>query len=47
MTSVQEMCCGAQEVAIKLLPVLDFVPLKLSQVLLESFVGFIFKNYIK
>ena len=47
MPAGQEMCCGAQEVALKLLPLHDFVHLDLSQVLLESFVGFIFKNFEK
>ena len=47
MPTGQEMCCGAQEVALKLLPLHDFVHLDLSQVLLESFVGFIFKNFEK
>ena len=45
MPADHEMCCGAQEGALKLLPLHDFVPLDLSQVLLESFVGFIFKNF--
>ena len=47
MPAGQEMCCGAQEVALKLLPLHDFVPLDLSQVLVESFVGFIFKIFEK
>ena len=47
MPAGQEMCCGAHEVALKLLPLHDFVPLDLSQVLEESFVGFIFKNFEK
>ena len=47
MPAGQEMFCGAQEVAQKLLPLCDFVPLDLSQVLVESFVGFIFKNFEK
>ena len=38
MPAAQEMCCGAREVALKLLPLYDFVPLILSQVLIESFV---------
>ena len=40
MLAGQEMCCGAQEVALKLLPLHDFVALDLSQVLVEPFVGF-------
>ena len=47
MPAGQEMCCGVQEVAPKLLPLHDFVPLDLSQVLVESFVGFIFKIFEK
>ena len=47
MPAGQEMCCGVQEVAPKLLPHHDFVPLDLSQVLVESFVGFIFKIFEK
>ena len=42
MPDGQEKCRGAQEIALKLLPLHDFVPLDLSQVLVESFVGFIF-----
>ena len=45
MPAGQEMCCGAQEIALKLLPLHDFVPLDLSQVLVESFVGFSSKNF--
>ena len=40
MPASQKMCCGAQEIALKLLPLHDFVPLDLSQVLVESFFGF-------
>ena len=47
MPAGQEMCCGAQEVALKLLPLHDFVPMDLRQVLVESFLGFIFKNFEK
>ena len=47
MPAGQEMCCGAQEIALKLLPLNDFVPLDLSQVLVESFFGFNFKNFEK
>ena len=48
MPAGQEMCCGVQEVAPKLLPLHDFVPtLDLSQVLVESFVGIIFKIFEK
>ena len=47
MPTGQEMCCGAQEVALKLLPLHDFVPMDLRQVLVESFLGFIFKNFEK
>ena len=47
MPAAQEMCCGTQEVALKLLPLHDFVPLDHSQVLVESFVGFIFKIFEK
>ena len=43
MPAGQEMCCGAQEVALKLLPLHDFVPMDLRQVLVESVLGFIFK----
>ena len=42
-----EMCCGAQDIALKLLPLNDFVPLDLNQVLVESFFGFNFKNFEK
>ena len=45
MPAGQEMCCGAHEVALKLLPLHDFVPMDLRQVLVESFLGFIFKNF--
>ncbi len=37
-------CCGLLEVASKLLPLQDFVPLNLSQALVESFVEFIFQK---
>ncbi len=47
MPAGQEMCCGAQEIALKLLPFLDFVPLDLSQVLVKSFFGYIFKTFEK
>ena len=42
MPAGQEMCCGAQEIALKLLPLYDFVPLDLIQVLVESIFGFNF-----
>ena len=45
MPAGQEMCCGTHEVALKLLPLHDFVPMDLRQVLVESFLGFIFKNF--
>ena len=45
MPTAQEMCCGAREVALKLLPLHDFVSMDLRQVLVESFLGFIFKNF--
>ena len=47
MPAGQEMCCGAQEVALKLLLLHDFVPMDLRQVLVESLLGFIFKNFEK
>ena len=47
MPAGQEMCSAAQEVALKLLPLHDFVPMDLRQVLVESFLGFIFKNFEK
>ena len=47
MPAGQEMCCGAQEIALKLLPLHDFVPLDLSQVLVESIFGFNFQNFEK
>ena len=47
MPTAQEICCGTQEVALKLLPLHDFVPFDLSQGLVESFVGFIFKHFEK
>ena len=45
MPAGQEMCCGAREVALKLLPLNDFVPMDLRQVLVESFLGFSFKHF--
>ena len=45
MPTGQEMCCGAHEVTLKLLPLHGFAPLDLRQVLVESFLGFIFKNF--
>ena len=47
MPAGQEMCCGAQEIAQKLLPLHEFVPMDRSQVLVEPFLGFIFKNFEK
>ena len=47
MPAGQEMRCGAQEIALKLLPLHDSVPLDLSQVLVESFFGFNIKNFEK
>ncbi len=36
-----------KEVTLKLLPLHDFVSMDLRQVLVESFLGFIFKNFEK
>ena len=43
----QWISCGSLVDAPKLLPLHDFVPLNLSQALLESFFGFIFQNFEK
>ena len=47
MPTAQEMCCCAREVALELLPLHAFVSSNFSQVLVQSLVGFIFKNFEK